>query len=101
MAVQIVLSDLKQKVEEGWKKNQLAEHYGIPVTQMTRALQQAGLTIRKLHHPKFHLVDDMDQQDMGDVNDSVSEVNHEAEEEILQEMENPIATEENTTQGQW
>jgi hypothetical protein len=56
--VQIPISDLTAKVNAGWKKLALAAHYGIPVTQMTQALQGAGLRIRKFHHPKFQLVDD-------------------------------------------
>lgn len=58
MAIQITITDLTQKVEEGWKKPALAEHYGLPVTQMTKALKDAGLRIRKFHAPKFELVDD-------------------------------------------
>lgn len=58
MAVRITKSDLTQKVEEGWKKDQLAQHYGLPMSQMTKVLQQAGLQIRKFHRPKFELVDD-------------------------------------------
>lgn len=54
--VRITLSDLTEKVEAGWKKDALAEHYGLPITQMTKALQQAGLRIRKFHRPKFELV---------------------------------------------
>jgi|SRR6187402_1356273 len=57
-AVQITISDLTSKVEAGWKKPALAEHYGLPVSQVTSALQAAGLRIRKFHHPKFILVDD-------------------------------------------
>ena len=57
---QISLSELKQKVEDGWKKNQLAEYYGLPMVQMTKLLQKAGLKIRKFHAPAFELIDDRD-----------------------------------------
>lgn len=51
--VVIVPSVLKEQVESGWKKKALADHYGLPMTQMTQALKQQGLTIRKFHQPKF------------------------------------------------
>lgn len=59
MAVQVTLSDLTTKVNEGWKKAQLAQHYGLPVAQMTKLLKDAGLQIRKFHNPKYVLVDDL------------------------------------------
>jgi hypothetical protein len=58
MARQITISDLKAKVDEGWKKQALADHYGLPMTQMTKLLQEAGLKIRKFHAPLYVLVDD-------------------------------------------
>lgn len=70
--VQITVSDLTAKVNEGWKKDALAAHYGLPMTQMTQALKDAGLKIRKLHRPKYELVDDTAQQEEAqdvDVND--------------------------------
>ena len=59
--IRITKEDLAQKVHEGWKKDALAQHYGLPVTQMTAALKQAGLTIRKFHKPKFVLIDETEQ----------------------------------------
>jgi len=58
MAREITISDLKSKVDEGWKKIALADHYGLPMAQMTRLLQEAGLKIRKFHAPLYTLVDD-------------------------------------------
>lgn len=58
MAREITISDLKSKVDEGWKKQALAEHYGLPMAQMTKLLQTAGLKIRKFHAPLYILVDD-------------------------------------------
>lgn len=49
---------LKQQVESGMKKKELAAHYGISVNQMTKALQASGLQIKKNHYPKFELIDD-------------------------------------------
>lgn len=58
MAVEIKKSVLAQQVEEGWKRKALAEHYGLPETQMAQVLRNAGLKIRKFHAPKYQLVDD-------------------------------------------
>jgi hypothetical protein len=59
--VRITKQDLEEKVQAGWKKDALAEHYGLPMTQMTQALKQAGLKIRKFHRPKFELVDEVEE----------------------------------------
>lgn len=71
--VKIVPSVLKQQVEEGWKLKPLAEHYGLPVTQMKKALQALNLTIRKFHLPKFEFVneDQEEVQVIEDINDTV------------------------------
>lgn len=77
MAVQISFSDLKQKVDSGWKKDQLAQHFGLPMAQMTKVLQQAGLQIRKFHRPKFELVMDENvelAQEAGDEVETTNEV---------------------------
>ena len=65
-AIKISKVDLAQKVEEGWKKPQLAEHYGLPMVQMTKVLQAAGLQIRKFHAPKFELVDEIEEVEVLD-----------------------------------
>ena len=56
--ISINVATLTKQVEERMKKAALAEHYGIPVSQMTAALKQAGLKIRKFHAPAFVLVTD-------------------------------------------
>ena len=56
MAVQIILQDLTEKVNSGWKKQALAEHYGLPMSQMTNVLKEANLKIRKFHKPKYELI---------------------------------------------
>lgn len=56
--VQITKQDLEQKVQAGWKKTQLAEHYGLPEAQVGKLLKEAGLTIRKFHNPKYVLIDE-------------------------------------------
>lgn len=58
MAIQVTKSDLSQKVQDGWKKDQLAAHYGLTIAAMGRLLREAGLQIRKLHRPKYTLIDD-------------------------------------------
>lgn len=64
MAVEINLDVLTEQVEQGWKKAQLAEHYGLPVSQMGAALKQAGLKIRKFHAPKFTLVSSVSTEEL-------------------------------------
>lgn len=56
----IVLSELTKQIEDGMKKVDLAAFYGLPVTQMTKVLQQAKLKIRKFHLPAFVLENDLD-----------------------------------------
>ena len=52
--VRIVPSVLKAQVEvEGKKLKDLATMYGLPESQMKKALQQQGLKIRRLHYDKF------------------------------------------------
>lgn len=65
--VEINKGVLIQQVDAGMKKKDLAKHYGISELQMTKALKQAGLTIRKFHHAKFKLVDDTSVQNESEV----------------------------------
>lgn len=58
MAVEIRKSVIEAQIEAGMKKKELAEHYELPMTQMTKVLQQLGLRIKQNHHPKFVIVDD-------------------------------------------
>ena len=74
---QIRASVLAQQVDEGWKRKALAEHYGLPETQMAQLLKDAGLTIRKFHAPKYQLIEDREDntEEAGeDVNVVESEV---------------------------
>lgn len=57
--VKIVPSELRQKVESGWKLDQLAEHYGLAKAQMKNALKQLGLKIRPLRSPAFTFVEEV------------------------------------------
>ena len=56
MAIEINVEVLKEQINSGMKKDQLAAHYGLPVLQMTKVLQQAGLRIRKFKRPQFILI---------------------------------------------
>lgn len=58
MAVEIRKSTIEAQIEAGMKKKELAEHYGLPMLQMTKVLQQLGLRIKQNHLPKFVIVDD-------------------------------------------
>lgn len=55
--VEIDVQVLTKQVNDGMKKAELAAHYGLPMAQMTRVLQQTGLKIRKFGHARFVLVD--------------------------------------------
>ena len=79
MAVEIKKSVLSQQVQEGWKRKALAEHYGLPETQMAQVLKDAGLQIRKFHAPKYQLVDDTQEQGVEEVQ---TEVNEEVGEDV-------------------
>jgi hypothetical protein len=82
--ISINVVTLTKQVEEGMKKAALAEYYGIPVSQMTAALKQAGLKIRKFHKPAFVLVTDdvateeIDNPVTSPVTDAPAEVAEEA-----------------------
>lgn len=84
MAVQVTRQDLTAKVQEGWKKKALAEHYGLPVMQMTQLLKDANLTIRKFHAPKYILIDEVAEvaQDATVANEMVQDM-------VLATMETP------------
>lgn len=81
MAVEIKPSVLREQIEQGMKLDALAEHYGLPKTQMKKALQQLDLKIRRLHEPKFIIVEEDSHQNTPYL-DSVSD---EEEEESVSE----------------
>lgn len=49
--VKIKPSVLKEQIDNGMKMKELAEHYGLPVTQMKNVLKTLGLEIRKFRKP--------------------------------------------------
>ena len=98
MAVEIKKSILAQQVEDGWKRKALAEHYGLPETQMAQVLRDAGLQIRKFHAPKYQFVDDTQSETTESIvegNDVVvgEDVNV-LQENTQQEVVTPVTTEE-------
>ena len=91
MAVEIKKSILTQQVEEGWKRKALAEHYGLPETQMAQVLKDAGLKIRKFHAPKYQLVDDSVEEEV--VEERVEEVGEDINaltESVVEEQVVPV-----------
>lgn len=105
--VTIVPSVLRQQVEEGWKLKPLAEHYGLPASQMKKALQAQGLTIRKFHNPKFVFAEEateqeVEAQEVTDINETL-ETENSVEEVVEAPIEETTATEQPTVSqmGDW
>ena len=92
---QIRASVLAQQVDEGWKRKALAEHYGLPETQMAQLLKDAGLTIRKFHAPKYQLIEDRE-----DNTEEAGEDVNVVESEVVVE-ETVEAKEEVSTEASW
>lgn len=67
--VKIVLSELKEKVQNGAKRKALAEYYGISEVQMAKALKSAGLKIRNFHAPAFEIVSDETEDKAPEIQD--------------------------------
>jgi predicted transcriptional regulator len=83
--VTIIPNVLREQVEQGMKLNTLAEHYGLPKSQMKKALQQLGLKIRRLQEPKFIFADEtcIKEEDKKSVNFKDKEV----DEEVINQRE--------------
>ena len=101
MAVEIKKSILAQQVQDGWKRKALAEHYGLPETQMAQVLRDAGLQIRKFHAPKYQLVDDTNSEELVEITNEgndvvVGEDVNVLQEDTQQEVATPVTTEEPT-----
>jgi hypothetical protein len=60
----ISLKGLTEQVEAGMKKNEIAEFYSLPISQVTALLKQAGLKIRKFHAKKFELIMDLEEDNV-------------------------------------
>lgn len=101
MAIEIKKSILAQQVQDGWKRKALAEHYGLPETQMAQVLRDAGLQIRKFHAPKYQLVDDTNSEELVEITNEgndvvVGEDVNVLQEDTQQEVVTPVTTEEPT-----
>ena len=59
---EIKLSELTAYVQEGKKKEDIMEIYGLKSAQVTKLMQEAGLTFRKFHKPAFTLIRDVEIQ---------------------------------------
>lgn len=83
--VTIIPNVLREQVEQGMKLNTLAEHYGLPKSQMKKALKQLGLKIRRLQEPKFIFADEtcIKEEDKKSVNFKDKEV----DEEVINQRE--------------
>lgn len=55
---EVKLSELKKMVQEGKKKVEIAEYYGLSVLGTGKLLKQCGLKIRKFKKPAFKIIDD-------------------------------------------
>lgn len=107
--IKITLSDLKDKVEKGWKKRALAEYYGIPVSRMGAILKDAGLKIRSFRGPQVTLIDDLNEGQYAPQEKVESEENEENVEntevnldiqdtEVQENIQEPRTTENSTQQ---
>ena len=98
MIAEIKKSVLAQQVEEGWKRKALAEHYGIPETQMAEVLRKAGLKIRKFHAPKYQFIDDTESETTESIVEGsdvvVGEDVNVLQENTQQEEVTPVTTQE-------
>ncbi len=81
---------LASQVEQGMKKNTLAEYYGLNMAQMGNALKAQGLKIRKFHAPAFEFVTN---------SIAIEEISNTTSEEINVEIQEEI--EEEAVRSQW
>lgn len=59
---EIKLSELTAYVQEGKKKEDIMEIYGLNSAQVTRLMKEAKLTFRKFRRPAFTLIKDVEIQ---------------------------------------
>ena len=79
---EIRLSELTAYVQEGKKKEDIMEIYGLKSAQVTKLMQEAVLTFRKFHKPAFTLIRDVEvKPEENFINDSVFENEEDTREE--------------------
>ena len=91
----VSLKTLKEQVEKGMKKEELAKFYNLPVAQVTKMLKAAGLKIRKFHEPAFELINDEFIEEP-----IVSENQEVSNENVIEEKDNEEITQESTVNSE-
>lgn len=71
--VKISITELTKQVNNGMRKKEIAEFYGIPEFQVGKLLKQANLKIRKIHALGFVLVDDTKAPEVTTFTETVKE----------------------------
>lgn len=86
-----------EQVRIGWKKDQFAKHYDMPMTQVTNMLKALGLKIRKFHKPAFVIGGSIATTDVPQQNTETQETVEEVA-EVNQENNNSEFVQEQTEQ---
>jgi hypothetical protein len=68
--VKIKPSVLKEQIDNGMKMKELAEHYGLPVTQMKNVLKTLGLEIRKFRKPLWVIEEEPEVTNLEEIEDT-------------------------------
>lgn len=74
--VRITLSQLREIVANGATKQEIADTFGLPMTQVVKLLKQANLKTKRQIAPKFELIDDT-------VESTTTEIENNVQQEIL------------------
>lgn len=90
--IEIKYETLKEQVEKGMKRKELAEFYGLPESNMAKILKDCGLKIRKFHKKKYVItglpeIEDVTEKPFTDIHVQHEE---EQEEEPVNEQETPV-----------
>ena len=56
--VKLTVSGLTSDIESGLTRKEMSEKYGLPSTQLAKAIQKSGLQGRRAKSVKFELIDD-------------------------------------------
>lgn len=80
---------LKKQVDDGWKREQIAEHWGLTIAATRRLLKDANLRLRPTRYPVYELVG-------LETEDSVTDVTEEIIEDTVENTLEETSTEETT-----
>lgn len=88
---QINFQDLKQQVEDGWKREQIAEHWDLSIAATKRLLTDAGLRLKSTRYPVYTLVgmEEESAPEVAQVAEETSDLleqNVETVEEVVEEV---------------